>query len=90
MDNYSKQQGLSFTHGRILVELWQGYGPGKFFGRSVNFLHFDRNFVYILCSALASFSAVVLILVSVSFGPSRFNGQDPPLRSHEMMQRSSN
>ncbi|KAJ0925530.1 hypothetical protein HanRHA438_Chr04g0160731 [Helianthus annuus] len=65
--------------GRILVDPWQGHGPGKFFGRSANFPHFDRNFVYILCSALASFSAVVLILVSVSFGPGRFNGQDPPL-----------
>ncbi|MFS7929885.1 putative transcription factor Nin-like family [Helianthus anomalus] len=61
------------------VKPWQGNSPGKFFGRSANFPHFDRNFVYILCSAMASFSTVVLILVSVSFGPGRFNGQDPPL-----------
>ncbi|MFS7889374.1 hypothetical protein Hanom_Chr00s000004g01606241 [Helianthus anomalus] len=53
--------------------------PDKFFGRSANFSHFDRNFVYILCSARANFSAVVLILVLVSFVPDRFNGQDPPL-----------
>ncbi|KAF5782800.1 hypothetical protein HanXRQr2_Chr11g0500361 [Helianthus annuus] len=63
------------------------FGPGKFFGRSAIFSHFDRNFVYILCSALASFSAVVLILVSVSFGPGRFNGQDPPLASMILFQR---
>ncbi|MFS7913517.1 putative plus-end-directed kinesin ATPase [Helianthus anomalus] len=35
-------------HGRILEELWQGHGPDKFFGRSANFSHFDRNFLYIL------------------------------------------
>ncbi|MFS8007259.1 hypothetical protein Hanom_Chr14g01258921 [Helianthus anomalus] len=67
--------------GRILEEPWQGHGPGNFFGRSANFPHFNRNFVYILCSARASFSAVVLILVHVSFGPDRFNWQDPPLSS---------
>ncbi|MFS8011758.1 hypothetical protein Hanom_Chr14g01312861 [Helianthus anomalus] len=72
---------ITYNHGRILVEPWQGHGPGKFFVRSANFPHFDRNFVYILCSALASFSAVVLILVSVSFGPGRFNRQDPPLHT---------
>ncbi|KAJ0736321.1 hypothetical protein HanPI659440_Chr11g0442131 [Helianthus annuus] len=39
--------------GRFLVRLWQGHGPGKFFGHSVNFPHFDRNFLYILCLARA-------------------------------------
>ncbi|KAJ0548298.1 hypothetical protein HanIR_Chr08g0382151 [Helianthus annuus] len=33
--------------------MWQGHGPGKFFGRSVNFPHFDQNFLYILCLARA-------------------------------------
>ncbi|MFS8013242.1 putative RNA helicase [Helianthus anomalus] len=44
---------LNCGHGRILVGLWQGHGPGKFFGRSANFPHFDRNFLYILCLARA-------------------------------------
>ncbi|KAJ0956525.1 hypothetical protein HanPSC8_Chr01g0015831 [Helianthus annuus] len=30
--------------GRFLEEPWQGHGSGKFFGRSANFPHFDRNF----------------------------------------------
>ncbi|MFS8000592.1 hypothetical protein Hanom_Chr12g01180211 [Helianthus anomalus] len=42
-----------YGHGRILEELWQGHGPGKFFGCSVNFPHFDRNFLHILCLARA-------------------------------------
>ncbi|MFS7914391.1 hypothetical protein Hanom_Chr02g00152801 [Helianthus anomalus] len=84
-DDNDVKDNDSPDHGRILMEPWQGHGPGKFFGRSANFPHFDRNFVYILCSALANFSAVVLILVSLSFGPGRFNGQDPPLAQMMMM-----
>ncbi|MFS7929654.1 hypothetical protein Hanom_Chr04g00335101 [Helianthus anomalus] len=53
------------SQGRFLIELWQGHGPGKFLGRSANFSHFDRNFLY--------------ILVSVSFGPGTFNEEDPSL-----------
>ncbi|MFS7975791.1 hypothetical protein Hanom_Chr10g00884841 [Helianthus anomalus] len=37
----------------MLVGIWQGHGPSKFFGRSANFPHFDRNFLYILCLARA-------------------------------------
>ncbi|MFS7889001.1 hypothetical protein Hanom_Chr00s000003g01601621 [Helianthus anomalus] len=50
----------------------QGHGPGKFFGRNANFPHFDRNF-YIYYIRPGHF------LVSVSFGPRTFNGQDPPV-----------
>ncbi|KAJ0683342.1 hypothetical protein HanPI659440_Chr16g0657291 [Helianthus annuus] len=42
-----------FIQGRFLIEPWQGHGPGKFFGRSVNFPHFDRNFLCILYLARA-------------------------------------
>ncbi|MFS7934140.1 hypothetical protein Hanom_Chr05g00388071 [Helianthus anomalus] len=40
-----------FWQGWFLEEPWQGHGPGKFFGRSANFPHFDRNSLYILCLA---------------------------------------
>ncbi|MFS7957427.1 hypothetical protein Hanom_Chr07g00666261 [Helianthus anomalus] len=41
----------SHKQGRFLEGLWQGHSPGKFFSRSANFPHFDRNFLYILCLA---------------------------------------
>ncbi|MFS7985409.1 hypothetical protein Hanom_Chr11g00998031 [Helianthus anomalus] len=47
------------TQGRFLEGPWQGHDPGKFFRRSANFPHFDRNFLYILCLARAFFSARV-------------------------------
>ncbi|MFS7941099.1 hypothetical protein Hanom_Chr05g00472151 [Helianthus anomalus] len=61
--------------GRFLEGPWQGHGPGKFFGRSANFPHFNRKFLYILCLARACPG----FLVHVSFSPGTFNGQDPPL-----------
>ncbi|KAJ0535223.1 hypothetical protein HanIR_Chr09g0428361 [Helianthus annuus] len=48
-----------YLQGRFLEEPWQDHGPGKLFGRSANFPHFDRNFLYILCLARAYFSAYV-------------------------------
>ncbi|MFS7956048.1 hypothetical protein Hanom_Chr07g00649961 [Helianthus anomalus] len=65
-----------YNQGRFLEGLWQGHDPDNFFGRSSNFPHFDRNFLYILCLARA---CPGFFLVPVSFGPGRFNGQDPPL-----------
>ncbi|KAJ0556880.1 hypothetical protein HanIR_Chr07g0318801 [Helianthus annuus] len=56
--------------------MWQGHGPGKFFGRNANFPHFDRNFLHILCLARACPN---FFLVPVSFGSGTFNGQDPSL-----------
>ncbi|MFS7963644.1 hypothetical protein Hanom_Chr08g00740781 [Helianthus anomalus] len=41
------------SHRRILEGMWQVHGPGKFFGRSANFRHFNRKFLYILCLARA-------------------------------------
>ncbi|MFS7902543.1 hypothetical protein Hanom_Chr01g00012511 [Helianthus anomalus] len=62
----------SSSHGRILEELWQGHGPGKFFGRSANFrISIEIFYIYYVWPGL--------FLVSVSFGPGTFNGQDPPL-----------
>ncbi|MFS7990890.1 hypothetical protein Hanom_Chr11g01064271 [Helianthus anomalus] len=61
---------LSLNQGRFLEGHWQGHGLGKFFGRSANFPHFDRNFLYILFFARAFFSARV---------PGTFNGQDPTM-----------
>ncbi|MFS8024529.1 hypothetical protein Hanom_Chr16g01464331 [Helianthus anomalus] len=34
--------------GRFLIEVWQGHGPDKFFGRSANFPHFDPNFLEVI------------------------------------------
>ncbi|MFS7985145.1 hypothetical protein Hanom_Chr11g00995071 [Helianthus anomalus] len=46
-------EGFDWLQGRFLEGLWQGHGPGKFYGRSANFSHFDRNFLYILVLARA-------------------------------------
>ncbi|MFS7940859.1 hypothetical protein Hanom_Chr05g00469251 [Helianthus anomalus] len=65
---------VGFYPGEVLRRAllhWQGHGPGKFFGRSANFPHFDRIFLYIYY--------VWLFLVPLSFDPGTFNGQDPPL-----------
>ncbi|MFS8025136.1 hypothetical protein Hanom_Chr16g01471391 [Helianthus anomalus] len=61
----------------MLMGLCQGHGPGKFFGRNVNFLHFDRIFLYILY--MFGPGKPGFFLVSVSFGTGTFNGQDTPL-----------
>ncbi|MFS7936874.1 hypothetical protein Hanom_Chr05g00420911 [Helianthus anomalus] len=47
-------------------ELWQGHGPGKFFGRSANFPHFDRIF---FINTMFGPGLPGLFLVPVSFGP---------------------
>ncbi|KAM0012188.1 hypothetical protein Hdeb2414_s0055g00756441 [Helianthus debilis subsp. tardiflorus] len=51
---YTNKLKLDYNQAvRFLEGLWQGHGPGKFFGRSANFLHFDQNFLYTLCLARA-------------------------------------
>ncbi|MFS7980938.1 hypothetical protein Hanom_Chr10g00945031 [Helianthus anomalus] len=58
-----------------LIVLWQGHGPGKFFSRSANFPHsIEIFYIYFVWPGLAQ-----VFLVSVSFGPGTFNGQNPPL-----------
>ncbi|MFS8008831.1 hypothetical protein Hanom_Chr14g01277541 [Helianthus anomalus] len=53
----------------------EGHGPGKIFGRSANFSHFNRNFyIYYVWPGLTR-----TFLVPVSFGSGTFIGQDPPL-----------
>ncbi|MFS8017789.1 hypothetical protein Hanom_Chr15g01384561 [Helianthus anomalus] len=67
---YIKEQG------RFLEGLWQGHGPGKFFGRSANFSVFrSKFFIYTMFGP----GLPGLFLVPVSFGPCSFNRQDPPL-----------